>query len=111
MVHGDLKPIHAIITKEGLKFIDFALYGIANPWYDLAFLHMTEQEDKEKKFSELIDLSSGFSNLSNREKVEILQSNIFNRTLYNFGYALRHRPDKSLERIIKELTHIMEYKQ
>lgn len=111
MVHGDLKPIHAIPTKKGMKFVDFALYDIANPWYDLAFLHMAEQEDKEKKFRELIDYSSNFSNLNDREKAELLQSNIFNRTLYNFGYALRHKPDKSLERTVKELNYIMDYKK
>ncbi|PJE81699.1 hypothetical protein COU58_01095 [Candidatus Pacearchaeota archaeon CG10_big_fil_rev_8_21_14_0_10_32_42] len=111
LVHGDLKPIHAIPTREGIKFIDFALFGKANPFYDIAFLHMAEQKDKEGTFRELINLSSPFSDLSKAEREALLQSNIFNRTLYNLGFALRHRPDKSLERVVKELNHIMEYPQ
>jgi len=110
LVHGDLKPIHAMKTKEGVKFIDFALFGEANPWYDLSFLHMAEQTDKERMFKELIKLSSAFTDLEIAERKSLLQSNIFNRTLYNFGFALRHRPDKSLERTIRELSHIMEFK-
>lgn len=110
-VHGDLKPIHAISTKDGLKFVDFALYGVASPWYDIAFLHMAEKRGKMALFAELVELSTIFSHLSEKERESLLRSAIFNRTLYNLGYALRHRPDKSLERNIRDLNHIIDFEK
>lgn len=113
IVHGDLKSVHVFSTEEGsIKFIDFALSGIANPWYDLSFFYMEEQEDKRKVFDKIIDLS--FVNFEEslklkKEKIyDYLRSSIFYRTLYFFGFALRHRPQKSLDRTIKELNEIID---
>jgi fructosamine-3-kinase len=112
IVHGDLKSAHIFNTSEGIKFIDFALCGFANPWYDLAFLCMEEQDNKQKIFDQIVNLS--YSNLGEvwkLNKTDIstqLQSSIFHRTLYLFGFALRHRPRKSIERIIKELEDIIQ---
>lgn len=106
-VHGDLKPVHIIPTSEELKFIDFALFGVANPWYDLAFLFMAEPKDKQRVFDEISEKSGGFSKVDLKTRRNFLQSSIFNRLLYNFGYALRHRPDKSLDRVVGELNQII----
>ncbi|MBS3073495.1 phosphotransferase, partial [Candidatus Pacearchaeota archaeon] len=57
VIHGDLKSAHIIFTNSGIKFIDLALAGISNPWYDLSFLCMEEQKDKKKIFKETRDLS------------------------------------------------------
>jgi len=112
IVHGDLKSPHIFPTKQGIKFIDFALSGIATPWYDLSFLYMEEQENKKGVFDIIVD-SSLFKlkkefGLNQKRIKDSLQSAIFYRTLYLFGFALRHRPKKSLDRIIKELEDIIE---
>ncbi len=111
IVHGDLKSVHVIPTKRGIKFIDLALTGISNPWCDLSFLCMEEQKNKRQMFNEIRDLSYfhfGQRLGLNKNKIsEYLQSSMFYRTLYCFGFALRHRPQKSLDRIIKELENII----
>lgn len=112
VVHGDLKSPHIFQDLDKTKFVDFALTGIANPWYDLSFLCMEEQEDKESVFDQVVDFS--FFNLRdyfelNQTKTKgYLLSSMFYRTLYLFGFALRHRPQKSLDRIVKELNDIMD---
>lgn len=111
IVHGDLKSPHVFQTEEGIKFIDFALSGIANPWYDLSFLYMEEQENKKKVFSEVTNflhdnLRKEF-NFNKKEISDYFQSAIFYRTLYLFGFALRHRQQNSLDRIINELNEII----
>jgi hypothetical protein len=112
IIHGDLKSIHIINTKGGIKFIDFALSGIANPWYDLAFLIMEEQENKKNIFEDIANYSYPLLRKrfgSDKEKnSNYLRSSIFYRTLYSLGFALRHRPQKSLDRIIKELNQIID---
>lgn len=111
IVHGDLKSPHIFNEGKEIKFLDFALSGIANPWYDLSFLCMEEQNDKESIFNQITEIS--FFNLKEdfdltKEKAEhYLLSSMFYRTLYLFGFALRHRPQKSLDRIIKELNEII----
>lgn len=111
LVHGDLKSLHIFQTEKRIKFVDFALSGIANPWYDLSFLYLEEQEDKNKIFDEIVDysfrsLAKEFE-LNKKEIRNYLQSAIFYRTLYLLGFALRHRPQKSLDRVIKELNEVM----
>jgi len=111
IIHGDLKSIHVIPTETEIKFIDFALSGIANPWYDLSFLCMEEQEDKNKIFNNIKEMSHFYLGdelgLNKKEISNYLQSSMFYRTLYNLGFALRHRPKKSLDRIVNELNNIM----
>ena len=115
VVHGDLKSPHIFSYPDKTKFIDFALAGISNPWYDLSFLCMEEQNNKKAIFDLVVD--SSFSNLKSdfdldRQKTNnYLLSSMFYRTLYLFGFALRHRTQKSLDRVIKELNEIMEFKQ
>jgi len=94
-----------------LFFIDLALVSIANPWYDLAFLYM-EKKDKKGVLEELSDrsfefLGSDFS-VSKEDIRNFLHSAIFYRSLYDLGFAARHRTDKTLKRTIKDLSDILE---
>jgi hypothetical protein len=115
VIHGDLKSSHVFQTKEGIKFIDFALSGISNPWYDLSFICMEEQEDKKRVFNEVLNASyfyfGDFLKLKKEEISTYLQSAIFYRELYFLGFALRHRPQKSLDRTIKELNEVLNMKR
>ena len=56
IIHGDLKSPHIIPTLNGIKFIDFALARTTNPLYDLSFLCMEEQRDKDGIFKRLLML-------------------------------------------------------
>lgn len=111
LVHGDLKSPHIIKNKQKIYFIDLALVSIANPWYDLAFLYM-EQQDKNNFFDELKDISLKYLgesfNSSDQEIQHYLKSAIFYRSLYNLLFATRHRPDKTLDRTLKELKQILD---
>ncbi|MBI5798116.1 aminoglycoside phosphotransferase family protein [Candidatus Woesearchaeota archaeon] len=113
VVHGDLKSLHCIPSSEGLYFIDFGLTAIANPWYDIAFLYM----EKRNKTGILEQLAKAtYENLGNplnineEQSARFLRSGIFYRSLYNLGFALRHRPQKTIERTKRELNEIMEKK-
>ncbi len=46
-------------------------------------------------------------NVSNEEARLYLKSSIFYRSLYDFIFALRHRPEKTLLRTIKDLNEII----
>jgi thiamine kinase-like enzyme len=111
IIHGDLKLPHIIPTSDGIKFIDFALARTTNPLYDLSFLCMEEQKDKNGTFEKIVN--AAHSNLSSTYKYNkgdifnSLKSAMFYRTLYLFGFALRHRSQKSIDRIIKELEDII----
>ncbi len=111
LIHGDLKSPHIFQKDKEVKFIDFALAGIANPFYDLSFLCMEEQEDKEGVFNQIMDFSfyilKDKFDLTKERTSDYLKSSIFYRTLYLFGFALRHREQKSLDRIINELNNIL----
>ncbi len=111
LVHGDLKSPHIIKSRNGLFFIDLALVSVANPWYDLAFLYM-EKKDKRGVLEELSSRSFEFLGRDfsiNKKDIEIfLQSAIFYRSLYDVGFAARHRTDKTLKRTIRDLSDILE---
>ena len=111
LVHGDLKSPHGIHSKNGFKFIDFGLTGIASPWYDLAFLYM-EKQDKGNTFKDLSTLAYELigkqQGLDLKGVQNLLRSGIFYRCLYNLGFALRHRPEKTIKRTKRELDEIME---
>ncbi len=111
LVHGDLKSPHGIPSKKEFKFIDFGLTGIASPWYDLAFLYM-EKQDKGNTLSDLsilaYELISKQQGLGLNDTWMLLRSGIFYRCLYNLGFALRHRPKKTIKRTKRELNEIMD---
>jgi thiamine kinase-like enzyme len=111
IIHGDLKLPHIIPTLNGIKFIDFALARTTNPLYDLSFLCMEEQKDKKGIFKKIVNDAyfnlSGTYNYNKDEIANSIKSAMFYRTLYLFGFALRHRPQKSIDRIIKELEDII----
>jgi hypothetical protein len=110
VIHGDLKSPHVIPSKEDVFYIDLGLMSIASPWYDLAFLYM-EKSNKDGFLEKLIKIShKTFGEEFGVEEQEIkdfLISGIFYRCLYNLGFALRHRPIKTVERTIKELNEII----
>ncbi|MEK6829658.1 MAG: phosphotransferase [Nanoarchaeota archaeon] len=109
LVHGDLKSPHIIKSTDGIYYIDLSLASIANPWYDLAFLYM-EKRDKDGLLLEMIKISQDIfgkeMNVSNKEAISYMKSSIFYRSLYDVIFALRHRPDKTLARTIKDLDEI-----
>lgn len=111
LVHGDLKSPHIIKTSNGLFFIDLALISVANPWYDLAFLYM---ERRDRRLLDIISdksfecLGKDFS-VGRKEIKNFLHSAIFYRSLYDIGFAARHRSEKTLKRTINDLTEIMKH--
>lgn len=110
LVHGDLKSVHVIKTADGIFFIDLALVSMASPWYDLAFLFMQKKE-REGELTRLTQdslsvLSSDFQ-ASKEEVNHYLESAIFYRSLYDVGFAARHRPDKPLKRVINNLKDLL----
>lgn len=112
LVHGDLKSPHIIKTLEGVFFIDLALVSLANPWYDLAFLYM-EKRDKEGLLGAISNkafefLGRDFS-VSEGDIRDFLHSAIFYRSLYDMGFAARHRKDKTLRRTIRDLLDTIEH--
>jgi len=110
VVHGDLKSPHCIPSSQGLFFIDFGITVIANPWYDLAYLYL-EKKDKTgllERFTRMAYETLGDTLNVNEEQIwQYLRSGIFYRSLYYLGFALRHRPKKSIERAKMELTKII----
>jgi hypothetical protein len=110
LIHGDLKQPHIFNTPKGIFFIDLALMSIGSPWYDLAFLYMS-QKDKAGLFEKIVYLSHE----SLAEKFEeslsdvrnLVKSGIFYRTLYDVVYSSRHRSDKVLDRNLSELNQIL----
>jgi len=112
LVHGDLKSPHTIKTINGLFFIDLALVSVANPWYDLAFLYM-ERKDKEGLLGTISTKSFEFLgkdfSVSKGDIRNLLHSAIFYRSLYDVGFATRHRTDKTLRRTIKDLSEIIKH--
>jgi len=110
LVHGDLKSPHIIPSKKEIYYIDLGLMSIASPWYDLAFLFM-EKSDKEGFLEKLTSISyEAFGKDLGSRKMEIkdfLISGIFYRCLYNLGFALRHRPIKTINRTMGELKEII----
>lgn len=110
LVHGDLKSVHIIKTTKGISFIDLALVSIANPWYDLAFLYM--EKNPKEGFLNILEndtftvLGNDF-NINRKEVNHYLMSAIFYRSLYDVGFAARHRNDKPLIRIIKNLKDLL----
>ncbi|MEM4230871.1 MAG: phosphotransferase [Candidatus Pacearchaeota archaeon] len=113
LIHGDLKSPHIIKTINGIFFIDLALVSVANPWYDLAFLYM-EKKNKGKVLLDTISnkafefLGRDFS--VNKEDIkDLLHSAIFYRSLYDVGFAARHRTDKTLRRTIRDLYDIIKH--
>ena len=111
LVHGDLKSPHIIKSRDGLFFIDLALVSVANPWYDLAFLYM-EKKDKKGVLQQLSNKSFEFLgkdfSINKKDIKIILKSAIFYRSLYDVGFAARHRTDKTLKRTIKDLSDILD---
>jgi len=112
LVHGDLKSLHIIKTSNGIFFIDLALVSVANPWYDLAFLYI-ERKDKTSFLEELSAKSFEFLgrdfSVSKEDIRNFLHSAIFYRSLYDVGFAARHRKDKTLNRTIKDLSEIIKH--
>ena len=113
VVHGDLKSPHCIPSSKGLYFIDFGLTVIANPWYDIAFLYL-EKKNKVGLLEQLAKIAyenlGSSLNISEEQSAQYLKSGVFYRSLYYLGFALRHRPQKSIERAKRELNEIMEEK-
>src|SRR3989338_2626368 len=111
LVHGDLKSPHIIKSRDGLFFIDLALVSVANPWYDLAFLYM-EKRDKEWLLDTISNKAFEFLGrdfyISEGDIRDLLHSAIVYRSLYDVGFAARHRTDKTLKRTIKDLSDILE---
>mgnify|MGYP001586760709 FL=1 len=112
LVHGDLKSPHIIKTISGVFFIDLALVSVANPWYDLAFLYM-EKRDKEVLLDTISNKAFDFLgrdfSVSEGDIRDLLHSAIFYRSLYDMGFAARHRTDKTLRRTIKDLSEIIKH--
>ena len=112
LVHGDLKSPHIIKTISGVFFIDLALVSVANPWYDLAFLYM-EKRDKEVSLDTISNKAFDFLgrdfSVSEGDIRDLLHSAIFYRSLYDMGFAARHRTDKTLRRTIKDLSEIIKH--
>lgn len=110
LVHGDLKSPHAIRTRDGVKFIDLGLVGVASPWYDLAFL-VLEQGDKLQAIEQVANSAIGtFGDCFKTEIKELrrlLKSATIYRAFYNLGFALRHRPDHSVKRTVSELWEVL----
>lgn len=110
VVHGDLKSLHCIPSSKNIYFIDFGLTSIANPWHDIAFLYL-EKRDKAGLLERLAKTAheslKGSLNISEEQSRQYLKSGVFNRSLYYLGFALRHRPKKSIERAKRELNEIM----
>ena len=110
LVHGDLKSSHIIKTEGEIFFIDLALVSVANPWYDLAFLYM-ERKDKgfalDKLCRDSFDVLGKNLDVNMEDIKDYLQSAIFYRSLYDVIFALRHRPEKTLRRTIKDLMGIV----
>jgi len=86
---------------------------IANPWYDIAFVFMAHKE-KENLFGRIMKSAiKNFSDLpgSNKEKMEYyLKSSIFYRTTYDLTFAIKHRGEKTINRVFRELNGILEDK-
>ena len=93
-------------------FIDLALVSVANPWYDLAFLYM-ERRNKERLLETISNKSFEFLgrdfSVSEEDIRNLLHSAIFYRSLYDVGFAARHRADKTLRRTIKDLSEIIKH--
>lgn len=71
-----------------------------------------ERKDKRGVIEELSEksfhsLGSDFS-VSKEDIMDFLHSAIFYRSLYDMGFAARHRTDKTLKRTIKDLSNIIE---
>jgi len=113
LVHGDLKSPHIIKTKDGTFYIDLALLSVASPWYDLAFSFMEHRDRRELLpvlSSAAFELIGSDLGATQNEVTEYLKSAIFYRSLYDVGFAARHRSDKPLARTIKDLKEILEGK-
>jgi len=112
LVHGDLKSPHIIKTNNGIFFIDLALVSVANPWYDLSFLYM-ERRDKRNLLDTISNQAFEFLGrdfaVSEEDIRCLLHSAIFYRSLYDVGFAARHRTDKTLRRTIKDLYEIIKH--
>lgn len=110
LIHGDLKSPHIIESKNGRYFIDLALLSVASPWYDLAVLFM-EHRDRIHFLSNLSQMAYEIFGrtlgLSLEETRKKLLSGIVYRSVYDIGFAARHRSDKSLARTINDLKVIL----
>ena len=111
LVHGDIKTPHLFQTDAGLRFIDLGEVAWASPWYDQVFL-LLEREPICGSIGELADVAADaygtLLGLTQEEVGVYLKSALVYRALYNFGYALRHRPAKTIRRTWKELWHSVE---